>query len=80
MLLLSWSADGGTRPVADAAGAPRAKPISGRRHPLLGEVMAALIGMGWRPAEAEQAISDLPVGDDASIESLLRQALRAMPR
>jgi Holliday junction DNA helicase RuvA len=80
MLLLSWSADGGVRPVATAAGAPRAKPVAGRRHPLLGEVMAALIGMGWRPAEAEQAISDLPVGDDASIESLLRQALRAMPR
>jgi Holliday junction DNA helicase RuvA len=79
-LLLSWTADGGLRPVAIPAGAARAKPGSHLRHPLLGEVMAALINMGWRPAEAEQAVSDLAVGDDASIETLLRQALRSMPR
>ena len=80
LLMLSWSAEGGVRPVATHAGAVRAKPGSHLRHPLLGEVMAALINMGWRPAEAEQAVSDLPVGDGASIETLLRQALRSMPR
>lgn len=80
LLMLSWNAEGGVRPVAVPAGAARAKPGSHARHPLLGEVMAALVSMGWRPAEAEQAISDLAVGDDASIESLLRQALRSMPR
>lgn len=80
MMLLSWSAEGGVRPVAIPAGAVRAKTGSHLRHPLLGEVMAALVNMGWRPAEAEQAVSDLPVGDDASIETLLRQALRSMPR
>jgi Holliday junction DNA helicase RuvA len=80
LALLSWSAEGGVRPVAMPAGAARAKAASHRRHPLLGEVMAALVTMGWRPAEAEQAISDLAVGDDASIETLLRQALRSMPR
>jgi Holliday junction DNA helicase RuvA len=80
LLLMSWGADGGVRPVASPAGAARAKPAVGRHHPLLGDVMAALIGMGWRPAEAEQAISDLPIDDSSSIESLLRQALRAMPR
>jgi Holliday junction DNA helicase RuvA len=78
--LLSWGAEGGVRPVATPAGAARVKAASHRRHPLLGEVMAALVTMGWRPAEAEQAISDLAVGDDASIETLLRQALRSMPR
>ena len=82
LLLLSWNADAGVRPVAVPAGAVRAKPVVARqhRHPLLGEVMSALVTMGWRPAEAEQAISDLAVGDDASIETLLRQALRSMPR
>jgi Holliday junction DNA helicase RuvA len=80
LLSLSWNADGGVRPVATAEGAARARPATHHRHPLLGEVMAALVSMGWRPAEAEQAISDLPVGDDASIETLLRQALRSMPR
>src|SRR6185295_14379682 len=78
LLLLSWAAEGGVRPVAMPAGAARAKPGSHHRHPLLGEVMSALVAMGWRPAEAEQAISELPVGDDASIETLLRQALRSM--
>ena len=80
LLLLSWNAEGGVRPVAAPAGVSRSKPGAPRRHPLLGEVMTALISMGWRSAEAEQAIADLPVGDDASIESLLRQALRSMPR
>jgi Holliday junction DNA helicase RuvA len=80
LLVLSWNTDGGVRPVALPAGASRAKPGSHFRHPLLGEVMAALINMGWRSTEAEQAVSDLPVGDDASIETLLRQALRSMPR
>jgi len=82
LLLLSWNADGGVRPVAVAAGAVRAKPavVRHHRHPMLGEVMSALVTMGWRPAEAEQAIADLAVNDDASIETLLRQALRSMPR
>ena len=80
LLVLSWNAAGGVRPVAVPASAARSKTGSHLRHPLLGEVMAALVNMGWRPAEAEQAVSDLPVGDDASIETLLRQALRSMPR
>ena len=48
--------------------------------PLVAEVMTALVSMGWRPVEAEAAVSDLQVGDNASLESLLRQALRNMPR
>jgi Holliday junction DNA helicase RuvA len=80
ILVLSWNAAGGIRPVAVPAGAARGKTGSHLRHPLLGEVMAALVNMGWRPAEAEQAVTDLAVGDDASIETLLRQALRSMPR
>ena len=80
LLVLSWNAEGGVRPVAAAAGAARVRPGSSLRHPLLGEVMAALVAMGWRPAEAEQAIGDLQVGDNPTIEGLLRQALRSMPR
>jgi holliday junction DNA helicase RuvA len=81
VLLLSWSAsDPGIRPVAVPAGAARTRAGAPLRNPLLGEVMTALITMGWRPAEAEQAVSDLQVGDNASLESLLRQALRNMPR
>jgi len=79
MLVLTWNAEGGVRTVALPAGAARAKPAPAR-HPMLADVLAALIAMGWRPAEAEQAVADLQVGDDATIEALLRQALRSMPR
>jgi Holliday junction DNA helicase RuvA len=76
-LVLSWTADGNLRAVAMHAGAAKAaRP----RHPMLAEVMSALVGMGWRPAEAEQACSELPIEEGASIEALLRQALRSMPR
>jgi Holliday junction DNA helicase RuvA len=80
VMLLSWNAEGGVRPVALPAGAARAKAGPPLRSPLLAEVMTALVTMGWRQAEAEQAVADLPVGDNASLESLLRQALRNMPR
>jgi holliday junction DNA helicase RuvA len=74
-LALSWDASAGLRPVAMAA--PRGKI---KRHPMLEEVSMALVGLGWRPAEAEQAVADLPVPPDATTEQLLRQALRSMPR
>ncbi|HET9624633.1 MAG TPA: Holliday junction branch migration protein RuvA [Kofleriaceae bacterium] len=80
LLVLTWNADGSPRPVAVPAGAARAKSVVAARHPLLGEVMSALVTMGWRPNEAEQAVAELEVGDDASLETLLRQALRSMPR
>ncbi len=74
-LLLAWDAGGGLRAVATPAGARRPK-----RHPMVDEVMGALVGMGWRPQEAEAAVGDLPVPPDATIEQLLRDALRSMPR
>jgi Holliday junction DNA helicase RuvA len=82
LLVLAWSAtaDGGVRPVAIPAGAARPRSGAPLRSPLVGEVMTALVSMGWRPAEAEAAVSELQVGDNASLESLLRQALRNMPR
>jgi len=76
-LVLSWTADGNLRAVAMHAGASKAKPP---RHPMLGEVISALVGMGWKPIEAEQACSELVLEEGATIEALLRQALRSMPR
>jgi Holliday junction DNA helicase RuvA len=76
-LVLSWTADGNLRNVAMHPSTIKAvKP----RHPVLAEVMSALVGMGWRPAEAEQACSELAIDEGATIEVLLRQALRSMPR
>ena len=78
MLLMSWTAAGELRPAAVPIGAPRAQRLS--RHPMLDEVQAALVNMGWRPVEAEAAIGELAVPADATLEALLRQALRGMPR
>lgn len=83
LLLLSWSAEGTPRAVALPAGAKKSS-ASGMRHPMLDEVAAALVGMGWRPIEADGAVKDLVVDPAAdpppTIEDLLRQALRSMPR
>ena len=77
MMVMTWNA-GGIKPVASPAGTIRtAKSL---RHPLLTDVMNALISMGWKSNEAEAAVADLPVEDSSTIETLLRQALRAMPR
>jgi Holliday junction DNA helicase RuvA len=78
-LQLSWGASGEVRPAAVPAGASRRAGAAGR-HPLLGEVAAALIAMGWRPVEADAAVGELVVEDGTTLEALLRQALRSMPR
>ncbi len=77
LLLLTWSATGEPRAVAAAGGS---RSSSSRRDPMLDEVLGALVGMGWKPVEAEAAVADLAVGPGITLETLLRQALRAMPR
>jgi Holliday junction resolvasome RuvABC DNA-binding subunit len=80
LLLLTWNADGSIRPTAIPAGAKRTANSS--RHSLLDEVAAALVGMGWKPIEADGAVRDLVVdaANPQPVEALLRQALRSMPR
>lgn len=79
LLVLSWNAQGGVRPVAQVAGAKRTGP--GLRHPMLDEVVSALVAMGWRPAEADAAVKELDLtAPDVTIEALIVQALRKMPR
>jgi holliday junction DNA helicase RuvA len=79
----SWDSDGGIRAVAMPASI---RPSKTKRHPVIEEVATALVGMGWRPQEADQAVVELPVPPDAKandpalIAQLLRQALRSMPR
>ncbi|MEZ4401605.1 MAG: Holliday junction branch migration protein RuvA [Kofleriaceae bacterium] len=73
-LVLSWNASGQVRPAAAVAGA------RGSRHPMLDEVIAALVGLGWKPAEAEARVVDLEVGPGITLEMLVRAALRNMPR
>ena len=74
LLLLSWNAAGVPRAAALPAGARKA------RHPMLDEVAAALVGLGWKPVEADAAVAELVVGPGITLEALVRAALRSMPR
>lgn len=75
LLLASWSAAGRPQPAVVARPASQ----SGR-HAVLDEVAQALHQLGWRPAAVDKAVSELEVSEGATLESLLRQALRSMPR
>ncbi len=80
-LLARQSSAGATARAIPARIAPQA---TSNRPAILDDVAAALIQLGWRPAEADKAVGDLE-GDldsraDTSLESLLRVALRSMPR
>ena len=76
MLLLTWTASG----IADGGGVMAPSNNRPRRSPLLDEVSAALINLGWRPAEADKAVADLEIDASSTLEPLIRQALRNMPR
>ena len=71
-LLLTWGASG--RSVAPPR-SPRPE-----RTPLLEEVASALVQLGWRPAEVDKAVANLPAESGIALEDLLREALRSMPR
>jgi Holliday junction DNA helicase RuvA len=78
MLLATWGASG-AMPMSTqahvAAGAARLV-----RAPILEDVASALMQLGWKAPEVDRAVGELEVPEGADLESLLRQALRAMPR
>jgi holliday junction DNA helicase RuvA len=77
-ILANWNAAGvvGPEPVVQVASAAK----RGTRSPLLDDVASALVGLGWRAAEVDKVVGRLDVAPGASVESLLRDAIRAMPR
>jgi len=73
-LMVSWG-------HVQAASTPTSGAGPGRRRsPLLSEVGTALTAMGWKPQEVESAVGQLQVPPGATIETLLKDALMAMPR
>jgi len=74
-LLATWGAAGAT--VGSAPVRVGSRPT---RPPILDDVASALINLGWRPAEVDKAVVRLEAPAGATVESLLREALRAMPR
>jgi Holliday junction DNA helicase RuvA len=71
-LLANWGAAGGATEAGPAARGPRA--------PILDDVASALTNLGWRPAEVDKAMTRLDATTGATVQSLIREALRAMPR
>jgi len=60
-----------------ASGAIEVRPA---RDPLLEEVARALVSLGYRPAAADKAVSELSAGKGATVEGLLRDALQKIAR
>ena len=80
-LLQAWGQGGAleamSEPPLPVVAASRRTPV---RTPMLDDVASALGQMGWRPVEVEKAMANLAPGPDTTLEALLRQALRQMPR
>ena len=74
-LLLTWGASGEITGAAPLPASPR-----NARPQILDDVANALTQLGWRAGEADKVVAELSVGEGATIESLLREALRSMPR
>ena len=79
-LLLAWNAGGEGGAVAmERDGQGRSSPRV-VRPPMVEDVASALLQLGWRPAEVDKVVSTLAPEPEQTLEGLLRQALRAMPR
>jgi Holliday junction DNA helicase RuvA len=80
-MLATWTAAGHVEASASPA-STSASPSSrrGSRSPVLDDVASALVGLGWRAAEVDKVVARLDVVAGATVETLLREALRAMPR
>lgn len=77
-LLATWGAGGAE--VAPSSMPSRTAATRAPRAPILDDVASALVNLGWRPAEVEKVVVRLDSASGATIESLLREALRSMPR
>lgn len=76
-LLLSWGASGLPAAVAGMVSTPSS---NNQRFPLQEDVIMALVQLGYRKPQAEKVVDLLPLDPNASLESVMRQALQAMPR
>lgn len=80
-LLATWTAAGTLAGASIAVSRPTpARPNVARRDPMLEDVASALGNLGWRHAEVDKVLERLDIPPGATVEVLLRDALRAMPR
>jgi len=78
LLLATWGASGSI--PASPADQVVTRVSRTVRAPILDDVASALLSLGWKPPEVDKAVGELEVPADADLESLIRLALRAMPR
>lgn len=76
LLLATWAARGDIEHAPDL---PR-PVLASSRPPVLDDVASALVQLGWRQAEVDKVVAELPTDDGGEFEPLLKQALRMMPR
>ena len=79
-LLQAWGHEGAGMVNGTALPVGRAAATARQRSPMLDDVASALGQLGWRPVEVDKAMAALAPAPDATLEDLLRQALRQMPR
>ncbi len=77
-LLMTWAADG--LAMEPSSSTKPGMASGGKRSPVHEDVILALVQLGYRKPSAEKVVDALPVDADASLESVMRQALQAMPR
>ncbi|MCP4448617.1 MAG: Holliday junction branch migration protein RuvA [Myxococcales bacterium] len=78
-LLMTWEADGMAMAVPTDGAAAQSKSAS-KRSPVHNDVVLALVQLGYRKQAAEKVVDHLPDDPTATLESVMRQALQAMPR
>lgn len=76
-LLMTWGASGMNSRTTPS---PAKRKPTGMRSPLHDDVILALVQLGYRKPQAEKVVDLLPVDPAASLETVMRQALQAMPR
>lgn len=64
----------GQLPMPSAPPPTSAPALSGPRETVIG----ALVSMGYKPAAADRAVRELELPDDTPVESMLREALKAL--
>tara|TARA_R110002096_G_scaffold44526_9_gene120328 strand:- start:24675 stop:25316 length:642 start_codon:yes stop_codon:yes gene_type:complete len=78
-LLMTWAADGMT--IVQPSTAENTMPkATSNRSPVHSDVILALVQLGYRKPAAEKVVDTLPDDPAATLESVMRQALQAMPR
>ena len=75
-LLATWGASGVHLPSRTVTPPSSSSPMA----VMMLDVRTALVHLGFKNAEADRAVATLDPGDDSTLESLLKQALQAVPR